>query len=270
MNLYLVLIVYLYAVCAESKIFPPLPPLDKVVPVNLCNYYADDSDMSKAGINNAIFNYCQDQLHTRPYAVHVNADDNPYKMCLAAGTAYFSSLEPVTGQSIVAKDFFNNTSDQVVTHQFSLSGSFSQNIAVATINTVAISKSVGYSIDIPPALRATFSVSTSFESSKTQTNSATSVLQYSPSTTTQCQPKCSYTAIETVQTSTYSSNFNVPLCLTGYARCEYKNPVNGHYLWFVVIDDFISPNDRCFTQAGTLSSLISNIDSQTTLSKSCF
>jgi len=240
------------------------------VPANLCSYYAADVDMSNAGLNNAVANFCQQQLGQRPASVHVNPDDNPYKMCLVAENATFGNLQPTNGQTIVAKDFFNNTSDQVVTHQFSLTGSFSESIAIATTNTVTLSVSVSYGVVIPTILSAKFAIDTTFYSSQTTSRSSTNTVSYTPSTTTACAPHCAYTAATTVQTSLYKADMTVPLCLSGYARCQYSTAVKGHYYWFVLVDDFVQPTDRCFHQAGNLGSLISDINSQTTFTKSCY
>jgi len=240
------------------------------VPENLCDYYAADSDMTNAGIDNAVSTYCQKSLGEWPAEVHVNADTEPYKMCLVAGNATFGNLQPNSGQNIIAKDFFNNTSNQNVTHTFSLSGSFSQSLDVSTTNTVTLSTSVEYGVNIPDVLSSKFTISTSFSSSKTTSNTATNSITYNPTTSVECQPHCSYNAVATVNTAIYKSDMTVPLCLSGYARCQYNSRVNGHYYWYVSVDDFIQPAQRCFLQNGALGSIVSDIDSKTTFSKACY
>jgi hypothetical protein len=268
MKIILALLV-LFVVYVHGARFTLLSPND--VPEDLlCNYFAANSDLTNAGVDRAISTFCNQQLGATPNSIVVNADTYPYKMCLAAGEATFGNLQPVTGQSIIAKDFFNNTSDQTVTHSFALSGNFQQSISIATTQTVTLSETVGYSVTIPEVLSTTFSVSTSFSSSTTQTNSATSTINYNPQTSAECDPKCSYTASESVTLSIFKSDMSVPICLSGYARCTYNSRVQGHYYWYVLIDDFISPSDRCFTQMGTLSSVVSDVNSQTTFSKGCY
>jgi len=270
-------LVLLVVVCYGGVIAKSRPPVmtpgeapSQTNPEDLCNYFAANSDMTNAGITGAISDECTRYLGSRPAGVNVNVDDEPYKMCLVAGTVRYGSLEPVTGQQVIAKDSFNNTSDQTITHSFSLTGAYTQSIAIATTNTVTLSVSVDYSVSIPDIFSSKFSVSSTFTTSKTQTNSATSSINYNPGYSLTCAPHCSYAAEEKVDVSMYKTDMNVPICLSGYARCNYNSRVQGHYLWYFLVDDFLSTSQRCFTQQGMLSSSVSDINSATSISKQCY
>jgi len=262
----LILLVILY--CVHGKVYSPDDMVG--VPENICDYFASDKDMTNVGIIGAVSTYCQQQLGVKPDQVHVNVDSEPYKMCLAAGPATFGNLQPNTGQSIIAKDFFNNTSDQTVTHDFSLTGTFSESISVSTTNTVTLSTTVEYGVSIPDIFTSKFTISTSFSSSQTSSRTATNSISYTPHTSAQCAPHCAYTAVATVNTAIYKSSMSVPLCLVGYARCQYNSRVKDHYYWYVQVEDFVQPNNRCFHQSGSLSSIVSDIDAKTTFSKTCY
>jgi len=239
-------------------------------PNNICQYMAADSDMNNAGIAPAISSECNKLLGQTPDAVHVNADSNPYKMCLVPENATFSGLKPATAQKIIAKDTFNNTSNQNVSHTFGLTGSFSESLEMSTSTTVSLSITVSYSVTIPDMFSSSFSMDTTFSTTSTTTHTASNTISYDPSTTVDCEPSCFYTATETVNTYIYESDMVVDICLSGYARCEYESRVNGHYYWYVLVDDFIAPGNRCFVQDGTLNALTADISSSTTLSKACY
>jgi len=244
--------------------------INSKVPGNLCDYFANDQDLSNAGLNGAVGTFCQQQLGTYPAQVHVNADSNPYKMCLVAGDAQYGNLQPSTAIEIIAQDTFNNTTNQTITHSFSLSGSFTQSLEVTTTNTVSLSVSVEYSVELPEVLSSKFSMSTAFSSSTTKTNRDQSEINFNPTTITDCLPHCVYIATESINTAIYKSSMTVPLCLSGYARCQYNSPVNGHYYWFVLLDDFVAPDKRCYTQQGLLSSIVCDVKSSTTVSDRCY
>jgi len=237
-------------------------------PYNLCNYYAATSDIQTAGLLNTISNQCKTVLGKAPNGVEANVDTYPYKLCLIAENATFSGLSPSASQSVVAQDSFNNTTNQNVSHTFSLNGIYANSLQMSTVNTVQYSAGVSFSVDIPETFEMKFDMNTTFTSSKATTQSTTISESYDSSTTLTCNPGCDYTASLDVHTLTYKASFEVPICLSGYARCSYNDRVNGHYWWYLLIDDFVTPDQRCVNQAGILGSAIS-IDSTTSLSKSC-
>jgi len=240
-------------------------------PKNTCQYYGTDADLDKIGITETIKSYCTRTMGATPDAVHVNADGYPYKMCAVAGEAIWSSLKPIGGQSVVAKDTFNNTSDQVASHTFSLTGSYDQTITVSTTNTVAFTTSIEYTIGIPDELAIKFGVSTSFSSSSTEEHQDHAGVSYSSATTVDCQPDCYYMAALEAETLVYNADMKVPLCLDGFARCQFGSPVQGHYWWyFDLVSDIGLPQDsRCYYQSGKLNSAIT-INSTTEFAKQCY
>jgi len=263
------------AITLENKNFPVIFPGDGddatlKVPGNLCDYFANDQDLSNAGLNGAVGTFCQQQLGQYPAQVHVNADDNPYKMCLVAGDAQFGNLQPNTAIQIIAQDSFNNTTNQTITHSFSLTGSYTQSLEVSTTNTVSLSVSVEYSVELPEVFSEKFSMSTAFSSSTTKTNRDQTEVSFNPTTITDCLPHCVYIAVESINTAIYKSTMTVPLCLSGWARCQYNDRVNGHYYWYVMIDDFVQTGKRCYTQQGLLSSVVCDVKSSTTMSDKCY
>jgi hypothetical protein len=200
---------------------------------------------------------------------HLTCCRYPYKLCIAAANATFGNLLPVAAQAVVAQDSFNNTTNQNVSHTFSLSGSYANSLEISTTTSVSFSVSVDYSISVPDKFALKFDMNTTFSSSKTTTQSSSIAETYSSSTTLSCDPSCAYTASLDVQTLLYKATVDVPICLTGYAKCAYNSPVNGHYWWYVLVDDFISLDERCAVQDGILASAMS-VDSDTSLAKTCY
>jgi len=264
------LVLVTVAFCVSAKKVHVYSPDDVPLPQNLCNFQANDNDMNNAGVTEPIADWCTNHFGKRPDAVHVNADGEPYKMCLANAPASFGNLTPFTGQAVVAKDSFNNTSNQTVTHKFDLEGSFKESIEVSTTTTVSVSVSVDYSVTIPEIFSTIgFSIDTSFSTSRTDTHSAEHSLSWAPSETVDCQPHCLYLVQTSVQTQIYKADMYVPICLTGYARCQFGDRVQGHYFWYILVDDVLDQSKRCYTQRGTLSSIVSDVNAQTTFSKQC-
>lgn len=238
-------------------------------PEDLCNYYASTTDLENAGIVTAISDECAALFGKTPNSVEVNDDTYPYKMCIVATNASFGDLTPVDAQSVVALDSFNNTTNQNVSHTFSLSGDYQDSLQISTTNTVSFSVSVDYNINIPTIFSMKFDFNASYSSSKTTTQSSSMQETYTSSTTLTCLPQCDYTASLNVQSLIYKATVSIPICLSGYAKCAYSERVNGHYWWYVLIDDFIPSAERCAVQSGLLASAVS-VNSQTSLAKSCY
>lgn len=76
-------------------------------------------------------------------------------MCLVPSNATFGNLQPTTGMQILAKDSFNNTSNQTVNHSFTLQGTFDESIVVATTTTLDLSVDVSYEIELPDIFKET-------------------------------------------------------------------------------------------------------------------
>jgi hypothetical protein len=235
---------------------------------NTCTYYAQTSDLSTAGIVSAISSQCKTLLGSTPNSIVVNDDTYPYKMCLFAGNATWANLQPADDESVVASDNFNNTTNQNVTHEFSLEGEYVNSLQISTTSAVSFSAGVNFNVDVLPIFKMKFDMNTSFSSSKETTQFSKEDITFQSSTTVNCLPSCDYTAQLNVQSQLYKANFQVPICLTGWARCTYNSKVNGHYFWYVLIDDFIADASRCVNQNGALASAVS-VDSTTTLSKIC-
>jgi len=240
-------------------------------PKNTCQYYGTDKDMDSIGITETIKSYCTQVMGATPDAVHVNADGYPYKMCAVPGEAEWSDLTPVGGQSVVSKDHYNNTSDQVAGHTFTLSGTYDQSCSLSTTNTVSFTESIEFTVGIPDELAIKFGISTTFSSSETQTHTAESDVTYQSSTTIDVQPHCYYWATLEAETLVYNADMKVPLCLDGYARCQFGSPVQGHYWWYFDLKTEVGIPDanRCYYQSGQLNSAIT-IDSTTELGKTCW
>jgi len=238
-------------------------------PLDTCTYYAQTSDLNTVGIVSAISAQCLKLLGSTPGSIVVNDDTYPYKMCLIAENATWSNLQPQADESVIATDRFNNTTNQNVTHEFSLEGDFVNSLQVSTTSTVSFSAGVNFEVDILPIFKLKFDMNYSFSSSKETTQFTQDDVKFQSSTTVDCLPNCDYSADLNVQSQLYKAQFQVPICLTGFARCTYSSKVNGHYYWYVLIDDFIDATSRCIEQSGGLASAVS-VDSSTTLSKECF
>eukprot|EP00026_Physarum_polycephalum_P014231 Phypoly_transcript_14721.p1 GENE.Phypoly_transcript_14721~~Phypoly_transcript_14721.p1 ORF type:complete len:190 (+),score=27.99 Phypoly_transcript_14721:385-954(+) len=189
-------------------------------------------------------------------------------MCLVAGNVTWANLQPADDESVVATDSFNNTTNQNVTHEFSLEGEYVNSLQITTTSSVSFSASVNFHVDVLPIFSMKFDINTSFSSSKETTQFSQEEIKYQSSTTVNCLPQCDYSAKLNVQSQLYKANFQVPICLSGWARCSYNSKVNGHYYWYVLVDDFITESQRCVAQNGMLGSAVS-VDSTTTLAKEC-
>jgi hypothetical protein len=242
---------------------------------NSCNTFARDSDMDNSGLTQRVKSYCTNYFgHTA--GVHVNADGYPYKMCLIAKQARWTGLTPQAATRVVAKDSFTNRAGSNVRHTFTLSGTTSQSCTVSTTSTVALSSTVSYEVNIPTVFKSSFSLTTSFSSSTTTSHKADNSVSYSSVTDITAAPGCTYTAQLNTNLNLYSSHFDVPLCLSGYARCSFdkaipdpKNPAGGnHYYWYMNLANIGMASAGCFTQHGGLGSSIS-LNSTTKVSKRC-
>jgi len=253
------------------KLIPADPVEDgsNKITYNSCSFYAATSDLQTQNIVNTISDECHTLLGATPDSVAVNDDSYPYKMCLMASNATFGSLDPEDDESSVDKDSFNNTTNQNVSHSFSLTGQYSNSLTVQTTSTVSFSASVQFTIDLPTLFSGKFAFNASYSSSKTTIQSSSIKETYTSSTTLTCLPDCEYSATLNVQSLIYKATVDVPICLSGYAKCSYNSKVNGHYWWYVLIDDFIEDSSRCQDQNGLLASAVS-VDSATTLSKTCY
>lgn len=236
---------------------------------DVCNYYASISDLQNTGLVSTVSDQCKQIFGKAPNNVEVNDDTYPYKLCLVAETSNWSNLQPVASQSVVATDSFNNTTNQNVSHTFSLSGSYANSLQVSTTNTVSFAESVIFNVDIPTTFSMKFEFNSTFTSTKATTQSTSISETYDSSTNVECFPHCDYSADLNVQTMLYKATFEVPICMTGYVKCAYSDRVNGHYWWYVLLDDFVTQDQRCAEQNGVLASAIS-VDSSTTLNKECY
>jgi len=245
------------------------PNSDGTAPGNTCTTYAQTKDLSTAGLVSTLSSQCNILFGATPAAVAANADSEPYKLCLVAGDTARSNLQPQDDESIVATDSFNNTTPQTVSHEFTLEGQFINSIKLSTTSSVAFSASVNFNVDVMPTWSLKFDLNTSFSSSKASTQFSQAEVQYQSSTSVNCSPDCDYTAALNVQTSVYKSQFTVPICLSGWVRCQYNSKQNGHYYWYFLVEDFIADTQRCIAQNGELDSSVS-IDSTTTLSNHCY
>jgi len=241
----------------------------EVSPANTCSYFAAISDVQKVGIQQAISDQCKSMLGEAPSSVEVNDDTYPYKLCIQAEDAQWGDLTPVTAEDAVARDIFNNTTNQNVTHTFSLTGEYDDSLTVSTTSTVSFSASVDFSLDLPSIFKLKFDMNTSYSSTKSSTQSTSIKETYTSSTSLTCLPHCGYSASLNVQAMIYKTNVEIPICLTGYAKCAYQHTVKDHYWWYVLIDDFVPASTRCVTQNGMLASAES-VNSQTALGKSCY
>jgi hypothetical protein len=239
-----------------------------VEPYNHCQYYASDKDITNAGIYYKIMDYCTKIFGKTPDAVHVNADNYDYKMCLAPGTTQFGNLSPSYGQNIVAQDTYSNQENQTVQHTFSLTGSYGESMSLETTDTVDLSVGVSYSVGIPDVLEATFSISTTFSTSTSETHEKSADASFESSTTIDALPFCTYSAKLVANTMVWHTDMQTPVCLDGFARCQFGSPVQGHYYWYVDVAGFLTPSDLCFVQHGGMAAGIS-ITSNTTISRNC-
>lgn len=239
-----------------------------------CDAYATNRDLDQAGLTQNIKSWCTNHYGTRPDTVEVNSDGYEYKACLSAGEPKFGSLRPRNSQEVVASDTFTNDSNQGVKHTFQLSGTQAESITLETTNTVSLSTSVSFKVSVPAVLEENFSISTSFTSSRTDTHTDETSSTYTSTTEVDVPPRCSITNKLEAKVQKYSSDFKVPLCITGFVACKFpkrvKNPdkpnEGAHYFWYSDISHMGMSRDACWEQQGDLSSSVS-IDSTTSMSQ---
>jgi len=240
---------------------------------NSCNTFASDKDMQNTGLSSAVANFCNNHFHHKVDAVHVNADGYPYKMCLIAKQATWTGLQPASATRVMDKDSFTNDNSQSVSHTFTLGGKTSQSATISTTTTVSLSTSVSYEVSVEKVFTDKFTLTTSFSSSRTESHSDTNEVSYQSSTTISAHPGCTYVAELTSNLQVYNSHFKVPLCVDGYARCQFDsaiadptNPAAGkHYWWYFDIRSLGLSGQACFIQNGGLGASIS-IDSNSNVS----
>lgn len=251
-----------------SPVFAPIPRNSSNAG-NACNYYASDTDMRQQGLLPKIKDYCKRKFKKTPDAVTVNPDQYPYKMCLTAGKAEFTDLRPSDSTKIVADDEFTNRgTGKNVSHTFELHGDFMESISLATTTTVSFKESVSFEVDIPKVLSSKFEISLGFKSSKTEDHKNSNDAGFESTTTVVVPSDCTYYAKINAQIDKYSSKFKVPICLDGYARCQFGEKVEGHYFWYVTLKEVgVTSSAACVKQSGGLASSIA-IKSSTVITKS--
>lgn len=251
-----------------SSVFAPIPGNSSIAR-NSCNYYASDVDMRQQGLAPKIKDYCKRRFKKTPDEVHVNLDGEPYKMCLKAGKAEFTSLKPSGSTKIVADDeFTNRDTGKAIEHTFELHGDFTESLSLATTTTVSFKETVSFEVDIPEVLKSKFSISLGFKSSKTENHEDSNDAGFKSSTKVVVPSDCTYYAKIKANIDKYSSKMKVPICLDGYARCQFGERVEGHYYWYVTLKEAgITSSASCVMQSGGLASSIA-IKSSTEVTKS--
>jgi len=227
------------------------PPING--PENTCSYMANDNDMTKAGLTQKVQNYCAQIFGTQPDAVHVNQPDGyGYNMCLTPGKPLIDfNWVPVGEVSITGTSSFKNSGTYPVDHTFTLSGNYGEAVTVATTNSVDISADVEYGIDFIIDASLTFQGTYSFQHTLEKSSSYT--LGFQNTDTATVPPSCTAYDKMVATMIQYGGYVTTNVCLDGYARCQFGNPVQGHYYWYIDVNEMgLSDSDKCWTQSGKI------------------
>ena len=231
-----------------------------------CDYFASKSDLDNAGLTKKVEGWCANRFGKKPDGVLVNDDGYPYKTCVDAGEAEFSSMNPKKAAQVIATDTFHNPDRLPVKHTFSLSGSQSSDIKVQTTNTIHTHANIKHSINIPKVFHQNFTMNESFSTDTTESHSDFLSTTYTTSVATNIPPSCSVTASLKTTVDKYAADIKVPICITGYVGCHFGEKVEDptsksagkHFYWYMTLDQMGLGGERwCWMQKGELTSSVS-------------
>lgn len=177
-------------------------------------------------------------------------DGYGFDACITQGEVEFQGLEPTQGTKQVDQQEACNNLDGKVTQTITLNGADASTLSVATTSTSSFSEEIDVEIEIPDALKVTSKTTFGFSSSTTASQSDSSSRGYSNSVQADIPPHDCVCAKEQMKTLVYDSTFTVPVCLSGFFRCNWYWQCKGHHWWYINFAGVFTQDELCYSING--------------------
>lgn len=163
------------------------------------------------------------------------------------------------GSRQVSRQTVTNHAPFDVTQEVRLVSSVASSVAMSTTNTISIGREFAVEVSIPEVAKVTSKSSFTFSTSKTKTLTDTKTSGGWNTVRAPVPANSSVCISLEVDHETYEADFSVPICYTGYFKCNYGawwfghwfgRRCNGHYNWYAKFSYIFGSRASCKTLRG--------------------
>eukprot|EP01095_Lingulamoeba_sp_RSL-Kostka_P009733 TRINITY_DN336_c2_g2_i1.p1 TRINITY_DN336_c2_g2~~TRINITY_DN336_c2_g2_i1.p1 ORF type:complete len:296 (+),score=78.72 TRINITY_DN336_c2_g2_i1:101-988(+) len=249
----------------------------------ICSYaLASQTDCNNLQIPSKCTSYCSSYFGMNTDACYCNAqgDTSGFNACVHAfpNLIQYTNLQPAYSQKVMIQDSYFEGNPNGGSKTWTESSTQQESLTVSSTTTLGFQEDISYTIKVPEedfsgTFGTTFQQQTSQETSQTNTNQIT----FDDTTTEPTTYNCTYNYSFNSTLVTYNSNWKVPVCVTGYTRCDFPSPVadpydpsqGSHYYWYIPVGVYMPLGDTCQYQNGLLQSHMFQTNSSSCVVSSC-
>lgn len=153
-------------------------------------------------------------------------------LCIEQGGVHISSPTIESVSTTLARKSVINPSSVPLTSTFTLSGDTTEGLSASVSATVSIEQSYTVEVGLPGAMQVGSQTTIGLSVTGTHTTDETHRQGHELSGSVTVPPNTEVCVKMEVDVISGVAQFEVPVCLRGYIRCEYGWRCNGHYYWF--------------------------------------
>jgi len=154
------------------------------------------------------------------------------------------------GQPFVFIEYFDNYLNESQTTQFSETQSTDNTYSWTFSRTLQDSITISIDVGIPEICQLHDSFSTSISMTTTEEQTKTDTKSWTVSQTITIPPLTTVKAEMIIQTATFNVPYTADIEFSGYAMTWCKSKVNGHWLWFIPPNYWLSSISGCKSSDG--------------------
>eukprot|EP01095_Lingulamoeba_sp_RSL-Kostka_P009731 TRINITY_DN336_c2_g1_i1.p1 TRINITY_DN336_c2_g1~~TRINITY_DN336_c2_g1_i1.p1 ORF type:complete len:300 (+),score=73.57 TRINITY_DN336_c2_g1_i1:101-1000(+) len=248
----------------------------------VCEYaLASQADCNNLQIPTSCTNYCSSYFGMNTDACYCNAqgDTSGFNACVQAlpNLVQYSNLQPTSADKVMISDTYYEGNQNGGSKTWTESSAQQETLTVSSTSTVGFQESISYTVKVPFVFSSTFGVDFSFSSTQMTSQTHSNTITFSDTTTEATKYNCTYNYSLDSSEQLYSSNWQIPICVTGYTRCDFPSPVadpndpsqGSHYYWYIPVGVYMPFKGLCQYQEGTLQSTMFSSNCTSCVTSNC-